>query len=83
MTRFEWNGLRVGDPVVVHNPRASVPGVGIRGEVAFVHPRSGRTDNQVGVRCSPPSDGDVMWPGRLQVHLPTEGHACPWCAMVN
>jgi hypothetical protein len=83
VTRFAWNGLRVGDAVVVHDVFATVPGVAVLGRVAFVRACSGREANQVGVRYSSPSDADVMWPGRLQVHLPNEGDDCPWCAMVN
>jgi hypothetical protein len=84
MTPFAWNGLRVGDAVVVHDLLATVPGGAVLGQVAYVHTGIGRKGNEVGVRCSTrPLGADVMWPGRLQVHLPNERSDCPWCAIVN
>jgi hypothetical protein len=65
MTRSEWNGLRWGDVVFVHDPSVT-PGPAGRGTVQFVTMR-GRRGNEVGIRLD---DGEqqVVWPTWLAVH---------------
>ena len=65
MTEFAWNGLRVGDRVVVNEHRAEVFGHSALGTVAFVnsHPR----DNDVGVRLDGDASGLVRWPTRFEL----------------
>ena len=65
MLKFEWNALRIGDEVVVHDRTASemapLPGV-----VAMVD--SHRRQNGVGVRVTARGESVVLWPARLAVH---------------
>jgi|SRR4029450_3599705 hypothetical protein len=75
MLRLEWNALRVGDKVLVHDASdvdlRLVPGV-----VAMVESATGSDD--IGIRIAPDHDvgGRVVRPQRLAVHLdpldPTE-----------
>jgi hypothetical protein len=65
--RFQWNALRVGDPVEVHDPddpgMALVPGV-----VALVQTSPG--SNDLGIRVTGGRGGRrVVRPARLAVHL--------------
>jgi hypothetical protein len=83
MTKFEWNQLSVGDAIIVHDVSATTPALAVLGQVAFVRPGSRRKETEVGVRRAVPADAEVLWPGRLQAHLPDETRGCPWCAMVN
>ena len=72
MLRFDWNGLRVGDRVLVH--AGSGPDMALsRGTAVMVDVRKG--SNGVGVRMT--TDGQaIIWPSRLAVHFdpcdPTE-----------
>ena len=67
MHRFEWNALRVGDTVAVHDPAspdlALVPGV-----VATFNTERG--SNSIGIRIPAPEGGTVViCPPRQAVHL--------------
>jgi hypothetical protein len=68
MLRLEWNALRVGDKVFVHDASDAelrlVPGV-----VAIVESAKGSGD--IGIRIAPDRDvgGRVVRPRRLTVHL--------------
>jgi hypothetical protein len=67
MMRLEWNALRVGDKVVVHDPTDPAMPL-LAGIVALVQPMSG--PNDIGVRVASTSDRlSVLWPRRLAVHL--------------
>ena len=68
MHRFEWNALRVGDDVLVHDPgtaaMALVPGV----VSAFTTLKG---SNSVGIRIAAIEGGAVIiCPPRQAVHLP-------------
>jgi hypothetical protein len=63
MLRFEWNALRTGDPVLVHDPRTAAMTV-TGGVVASVDAHKGT--NGVGIRVG--SDSAVLWPSPLAVH---------------
>jgi hypothetical protein len=66
MLRFEWNTLRVGDRVLVHDQRRAdlTP---IAGEVAQIDSHSGL--HGVGVRVpASPTGSRVLWPSYLAVH---------------
>ena len=74
MVRLEWNALRVGDKVLVHNPGDSSMRL-VPGTVALV--QSVRGPNDIGIRVAPKIGRQaVLRPGRLAVHLdprdPTE-----------
>jgi hypothetical protein len=80
VTPFEWNSLRVSDPVVVHEhsvDRYRIPQPGV---VAFVVVR--RPTNEVGIRIDAPSGAQVLWPTRQEVHAATTAgaSACAYCA---
>ena len=67
MLRFEWNALRVGDAVLVHDSRgcaAAAPGT-----VVSVDTKRGRRGaNGVGIRVGPGDGPGVVWPSSLAVH---------------
>jgi hypothetical protein len=69
MLRFEWNALRVGDTVFVHDPGAhrdpAAPGT-----VVTVDTKTGKHDvNGVGIRVGAEGGGHrVVWPSFLTVH---------------
>ena len=66
MLKFEWNALRSGDKVLVHDPRS--PEMALTSAVVMVSDtRKGA--NGVGMRL--PTDGGddlILWPSRLVVH---------------
>jgi hypothetical protein len=66
MVRLEWNALRVGDRVLVHD--AGDPAMQLLpGVVAMVQRLQGRND--IGVRVAPRSGRlSVLRPSRLAVH---------------
>ena len=67
MMRLEWNALRVGDKVVVHDPTDPAMPL-LSGIVALVETVSG--PNDIGVRVASTSDRPrVLRPSRLAVHL--------------
>jgi hypothetical protein len=68
MVRLEWNALRVGDKVLVHDPgdpaMQLLPGV-----VAMVQPVR-RSSNDIGVRVTPRTDRlSILRPSHLAVHI--------------
>ena len=69
MLRFEWNALRVGDRVIVHEPWGT-EGPLLAGTVAMVEmKRSKRGANGVGVRVAADGGGHrVVWPSHLTAH---------------
>jgi hypothetical protein len=69
MLRFEWNALRVGDRVVVHEPWGT-EGPLLAGTVAMVEmKRSKRGANHVGIRVVADGGGHrVAWPPYLAAH---------------
>jgi hypothetical protein len=77
MLKFEWNALRVGDRVVVHDPVGTEVPL-LAGTVAMVETkRSRRGANGVGVRVEAEDGGArVVWPSYLAAHYdppdPTE-----------
>jgi hypothetical protein len=84
MLRFEWNGLHVGDRVVVHDPPFGTEFPLLAGTVAMVEMhRSKGGANGVGVRVVTAGGGHrVVWPPYLAAHRdppdPTED--CWRCA---
>ena len=69
MLRFEWNALRVGDAVAVHDP-ADAGFALLAGTVAMVEPRRAkRGGNGVGIRVETGSAQRVVWPSSLTAHL--------------
>ena len=68
MLTFEWNALRVGDGVLVHDPRD--PGLAlISGTVLMVEtPKGKRSANGVGVRIAAGDAHEVVWPSHLATH---------------
>lgn len=66
MLRFEWNALRTGDHVRVHDPRTWRMTL-TDGVVATVETHKGA--NGVGIRIGDGSGQKaVLWPSRLAVH---------------
>jgi hypothetical protein len=80
---FEWNTLRVGDQVVVHEHSAERYRIPQPGVVAFVTIR--RPTNEVGIRIDPSSGTRVLWPTSQEVHAatPAAAAACPYCVLVD
>lgn len=73
MITFDWNSLRVGDRVVVHERTANRYQVAQPGLVQFVTLR--RPINEVGIRIESPSGPRVLWPTCPEVHAATSGAA--------
>jgi hypothetical protein len=74
MLKFDWNGLHVGDKVLVHDPESEDLSL-VRGVVAAIDARKGA--NRVGVRLMVGGDTrKMLWPTHLAVHVdprrPTE-----------
>ena len=65
MLRFQWNALRIGDRVLVHDsgtaPRALAPGV-----VTLIDTHRGV--NGVGIRMATVSGARLFWPAFRTVH---------------
>jgi hypothetical protein len=67
MLRFEWNALRVGDMVLVHDPAGRFPAAS--GTVVTVDTkRERRGANGVGIRVGAEGRHEVVWPSFLAVH---------------
>jgi len=70
MLRFEWNSLRRGDRVLVHDPREEGTAL-IPGRIAFinVHGRANGA-NDLGIRVAEEHGNGcvVLWPSRMVVH---------------
>jgi hypothetical protein len=65
--RFEWNALRVGDEVLVHDPGTAAMGL-VSGRVTGFDTRKG--SNSVGIRIAATEGGEVIiCPPRQAVHL--------------
>ncbi len=83
MLRFQWDSLRRGDHVLVHD--ATAPDLGLRsGIVTLVDATGPRRD--VAVRYTDGSDvGRVVRPGRFATHPDplTDAAACWRCAEAN
>ena len=77
MLQFEWDGLRRGDTVFVHD--AADADLGLRaGIVTVVDARPSGHD--VGIRLTDDPPGPVVRPGRFAVHLAAgEDHDCWRC----
>jgi hypothetical protein len=85
MLKFEWNALRVGDRVVVHDP-SSTDFPLLAGTVVMIETkRSKRGANGVGIRVAADGGGHrLLWPSYLAAHHdppdPTED--CWRCAAI-
>lgn len=66
MMRFEWNALRRGDSVLVHDSRTSDLRL-VKGTVVIVEARAG--NNSVAVRLDNDTRPVVQRPRRLWVHF--------------
>ena len=81
MIKLEWNALRPGHDVLVHDTSKSGECPLRRGVVELVDVL--RPFNRVGIRLEPirSSDTAVTWPAAFQVHLGSydPGEACPLC----
>ena len=82
MMRFEWNALRVGDPVRLHHNG----GVLESATVAFVNVLRG--SNGVGIRVVADATNTVAWPSRFLVHAALgdtddPGSPCARCAALR
>jgi hypothetical protein len=68
MVRLEWNGLRVGDKVLVHD--RSDPAMQLLPGVVAMVQTTVQSSNDIGVRVASRSDRlSVLRPSRLAVHV--------------
>lgn len=82
MHRFQWNALRVGAPVVVHDDLD--PGLALHdGMVRLVQTRS-HGANEIGIRLDD-RPAEMLRPRRQAVHLVPidEGDSCWRCDVVT
>jgi hypothetical protein len=77
MMRFEWNALRTGDPVLVHQTEEP-PVAAIGGTVAMIEARQGSNGVGINVAVSG-AQPNIVWPSRLSVHLDAR-ETCWRCA---
>lgn len=85
MLRFEWNALRVGDAVVVHDP-AGADFALIEGTVVMLETKHAkRSVNGLGIRVEAGDGHRVVWPSYLTVHHdpPDPGENCWRCGELN
>ncbi len=79
MLRFQWDSLRRGDHVLVHDP--AKPDLGLRPGVVTLVDATGRRD--VAVRYTDgPDAGRIVRPGRFAIHPDplSDVNACWRCA---
>jgi hypothetical protein len=77
VNRFEWNGLRRGDVVFVHQPLLTHQ-TAARGVIDSVTVLAHR-GNDIGIRLDE-GDGHVVWPAWPAVHRgPTDSGNCWRC----
>jgi hypothetical protein len=67
MLKFEWNALRFGDAVLVHDARGRDP-VASGSVVTVDTSRTRHGANGVGIRVGSPGRHEVLWPSFLAVH---------------
>jgi hypothetical protein len=79
MLKFQWNALRRGDRVFVHD--SDDANLGLRAGVVTLLD-SGRFGYNVGIRFTTGTQTTrVLWPGRFAVHLDKDDDADCWrCA---
>jgi hypothetical protein len=65
--KFDWNTLRIGDRVLVHDQRR-VELTAIPGEVALVDSHYGVNGVGIRVALAGSTDVKVLWPSYLAVH---------------
>src|SRR4249919_2597557 len=71
MLRFEWNALRVGDLVLVHDPEGRFPAAS--GTVVAVDTkRERRGANGVGIRVGAEGGPDIVWPSSWRFTMRSE-----------
>ena len=77
MLNFQWNALRTGDSVVVHDGGQSASAL-FPGVVTTVSMRKG--SNEVGIRVTTP-DGTavIVWPSSFVVHQAAAEDGCWRC----
>jgi len=75
MLKMEWNALRVGNHVLLHDPAHPASAL-VPATVVIVQPAQGT--NEIGVRVPPAGDHwTVVWPRRLAAHLDPRDPAEP------
>ena len=76
MLTFEWNALRIGDHVVVHDPQHPELPL-LAGTVSVIQAtRTSREVNGLGIRVATVGGGHrVIWPSYLAAHLESSGPA--------
>jgi hypothetical protein len=68
MLKFDWNALRVGEAVMLHDSRDAELGL-LSGTVSMVETRSGRrAANSIGIRVEAGDAHEVLWPAYQAVH---------------
>jgi hypothetical protein len=81
MRRFEWNALRPGDHVAVHDDRERDFDL-VEGDVVIVQTEHGLNDIAIRVTHGPSTESETLRPRRSAVHLlPVDEHECWRCAI--
>ena len=83
MLTFEWDALRIGDRVAVHDIAGHQSSL-LAGTVAMVErKRPGRRANGVGIRVDSGEGPRIIWPSHFAAHLgpPVAAADCWRCAL--
>ena len=79
MLTFEWNALRAGDRVVVHDGATDASAL-FPGVVTSVNMRVRKGYNGVGIRIAATGGlHDIVWPSPFVVHLEGPDERCWRC----
>lgn len=80
MMRHQWNSLRVGDAVLLHNEEGDV----VAGTVRFVTVAEGPDDdNAVGMRVQDADETYYAWPTPTEVHGDEDVEKCAHCLLAD
>jgi hypothetical protein len=68
MLKFEWNALRIGDHLRLHDPAGGELPL-LAGTVTMIETTRSRRDvNRLGIRVATGGGHQVLWPSYLAVH---------------
>jgi len=85
VVKFDWNSLRMGDGVLVHDARDTNLAL-VHGIVGIVDSKTRRSGvNGIGIRVPDGDHYQVLWPSHLAVHRdpPDQADPCWRCTALR